>query len=215
MKIRWNGHSSFTIETGGRKIVTDPYEPGAFGGGIAYGPIETDGVSLVSVSHEHADHNHTAPFKNATIVKDSAAYGDINFIAIKTKHDERGGAARGDNRIFIIEAEGMRLCHLGDLGHILTEDLLKQIGKVDILMLPVGGFFTIDADAATRIYNAIDAPITIPMHYKTSKCGFDIAPVSEFLEKKSHVKKLDADEFEIAKDQLPSEPEIIILKHHN
>ncbi|NLH48746.1 MAG: MBL fold metallo-hydrolase [Myxococcales bacterium] len=215
MKIRWNGHSSFTITTAnGTVIVLDPYEPGAFGGGIAYRPIDVK-PDIVVISHDHADHNYTAGFKKPFIeVRQNADVNGIVFRALETFHDEVQGAKRGRNLIFIIKTDGMILCHLGDLGHKLSDAQLKEIGKVDVLMGPIGGFYTIDARTAAEVVSRINPRIFIPMHFKTDKCKFPISPVADFLAGKSNVKQLAADELEMTADKLPHVGEIIVLRHH-
>jgi len=213
VKIRWNGHSSFSVIGGGHQLVTDPYEPKAFGGGIGYEAIDPGGVDLVTVSHDHADHNFVDPFKKAIVVTKAGTYKDVTFDVMTTFHDENQGKQRGSNRIFCFELEGIRICHLGDLGHRLSQNQIDQLGKVDVLFVPIGGYFTIDAKAANQIVDDLKPSITFPMHYKTSKCSFPIAEVESFLENKKHVKRINADEVEIQKETLPTAPETLVLKH--
>lgn len=214
MKIRWNGHSSFTIVSqGGKVIVTDPYEPGAFGGGIGYQQIADD-PDVVTISHDHDDHNYVDGFEGEfTVLRTAGEAEGLVFRTVETYHDQTEGAQRGDNRIFVFEVDGVTICHLGDLGHVLSDLQLEAIGDVDVLLAPVGGFFTIDALEATDAMERINPRLVIPMHYKTDKCGFPIAEVAEFLQDKPHVKQLDADEIEISADKLPGAREIIVLRH--
>jgi len=107
----------------------------------------------------------------------------------------------------------MTVTHAGDLGHLLEREVLQKIGKTDILLLPVGGFYTIDAQEATKVMNDIAPAVTIPMHYKTEKCDFPITPVEDFTKGKKAVKVMKAAEIEIKKETLPKEPEIIVLKY--
>jgi L-ascorbate metabolism protein UlaG (beta-lactamase superfamily) len=214
MKVRWNGHSSFTITANdGTVIVTDPYEPGAFAGGIGYQQIQ-DEPDLVTISHDHDDHNFTDGFKNDFIaIRGSDEARGIHFTAVSTFHDEAQGAQRGDNRVFVFAVDGVTICHLGDLGHVLSDGQIEAIGPVDLLLAPVGGFFTIDHNQATDATERLDPKLVIPMHFKTDKCGFPIAEVDEFLGGKQNVKRLDADEIEISADKLPGAREIIVLRH--
>ncbi len=115
--------------------------------------------------------------------------------------------------IFVITADALNLVHMGDIGHSLDSELLKKIGKVDILLLPVGGFFTIDATMAQKIMNDIKPSITVPMHYKTEKCNFPITPVEDFTKNQKNVRVLRESDIMIKKDMLPKEPEIIVLQH--
>ncbi|MDP8225525.1 MAG: MBL fold metallo-hydrolase [Candidatus Lernaella stagnicola] len=214
MKIRWNGHSSFTVTADdGTVIVTDPYEPGAFGGGIGYQQI-TDQPDIVTISHDHADHNFTDGFQNDfVVIRDGGEAKGIHFTAVNSFHDENEGAERGTNTIFVFVVDGVRLCHLGDLGHILSDDQIEAIGQVDALMTPVGGYFTVDPLQATDAVERINPKIVLPMHFKTDKCGFPIAEVAEFLIGKENVKQIDADEIEVSADRLPGAREIIVLRH--
>lgn len=214
MKIRWNGHSSFTIITDdGVIIVTDPYESGAFGGGIAYFPVDAE-PDIVTISHNHADHNYTAGFKGEfEEVRGDRTIKGIEFKSIDTYHDTNQGADRGDNKIFCFTIDDINVCHLGDLGHTLSADQIEKLGSVDVMFMPVGGFYTIDAKQATDIFEKVRPKIAIPMHFKTEKCGFPIADVDEFSRGKARVQRIDSDEIELSADKLPGEPEIIILKH--
>jgi L-ascorbate metabolism protein UlaG (beta-lactamase superfamily) len=214
MKIRWNGHSSFTITADdGTIIVTDPYQPGAFGGGIGYQQI-TDRPNIVTISHDHDDHNYTAGFKGAfDVVTGAKTVKGIAFRAVDVFHDANGGKERGKNRIFVFTVSGVTICHCGDLGHPLNDAQAKQIGKVDVLLLPVGGFYTIDHLQATDVVNKLKPAIVIPMHFKTDKCGFPIAEVSKFTQGKDRVRNVGADEIELVAGKLPGATEILVLNH--
>ncbi|MEI6152774.1 MAG: MBL fold metallo-hydrolase [Deltaproteobacteria bacterium] len=216
MKIKWYGHAAFKITTDkGVRIIIDPYESGAFGGALAYGKI-TEEADIVLTSHDHDDHNYTKDIKGSfTQIKQGVAHNMNNLVikAIPTHHDSSKGKERGDNLVFVIEADGLTLAHMGDLGHALEKDTIDKIGKVDILLLPVGGFYTIDAGEATKVMNDIGPAITIPMHVKTDKCDFPIAKVSEFTAGKKGVKAAKTSEIEINKTGLPVEPEIIVMEY--
>jgi L-ascorbate metabolism protein UlaG (beta-lactamase superfamily) len=216
MKINWYGHSAFHILTDqGTRIIIDPYKSGAFNNALMYGPIK-DKADIVITSHDHEDHNYTKDIQGKyTLINKAGAYEikDVKIKAIPTFHDSSEGKERGHNLVSMIKADNMALVHLGDLGHSLDATLLKEIGKVDILLLPVGGFFTIDALVATEVMNAIKPIITIPMHYKTEKCGFPIAPVEDFTKGKKNVRMLYHFDVSIEKETLPKETEIIVLEH--
>jgi L-ascorbate metabolism protein UlaG (beta-lactamase superfamily) len=214
MKIKWNGHASFTIRTdSGVTIITDPYEPGAFGGQIAYGPI-SDQADIVLVSHDHRDHNFVEGMKGKpVVVRDSRELKGITIKTMATYHDAEHGAKRGKNTVFVMEADGIRLAFLGDLGHILDQRQLQELGKVDIMCIPVGGYFTIDAGQAEKLVEAVKPKLVLPMHYKTEKTSLPITTVDDFLSRFTKVKKLDASEFEISKQSLPATCEIWALHY--
>jgi L-ascorbate metabolism protein UlaG (beta-lactamase superfamily) len=215
MKIRWNGHASFTITSAGNlTIVMDPYEPGAFGGGIGYRLIDA-APDVVTISHDHADHNYVQGFANRpTVLRAAGEAKGLKFRTVDTFHDNAGGAQRGKNKVFVFEVDGVRICHLGDLGHRLSAAQVKEIGPVDVLFAPVGGFYTIDHLEAADAMEKLNPRVVIPMHYKTDKCGFPIAAVGQFLAGKPGVKQLEADEIELSAATLPAAREIIVLRHH-
>jgi L-ascorbate metabolism protein UlaG (beta-lactamase superfamily) len=215
MKIKWYGHSAFRLTSStGVSIILDPYESGAFGGALAYGKIE-DKADLVLTSHEHNDHNYTKDIKgNFTLINGSGTYkiGGITIQAIPSYHDSSQGTERGTNLIFVIEVDGITIAHLGDLGHGLDKTTLVAMGKIDVLLLPVGGFYTIDAQEATKAMRQLNPPVTIPMHYKTTKCDFPIAPVGDFTVDKKAVRILSGSEIEITRLSIPTEPEVFVLQ---
>jgi len=212
LKIKWLGHASFLITSdAGTKIITDPY---VAGGGLRYGEIE-ESADIVTVSHGHGDHNNVAAVQgNPAVVSEVAPVEikGIKFNGIPTYHDSAGGKERGNNIIFCFEVDGMRVCHLGDLGHQLGDKEVAELGKVEILLIPVGGFFTIDASVATEVCSKLTPKVIIPMHYKNDRCVFPIAGVDEFLQGKAGVSRLDASEVEFKPGELPATAQIIVLK---
>ncbi len=216
MKIKWYGHAAFLITSDqGLKIIIDPYEPGAFGGQLSYGKIK-DQAEIVLTSHDHADHNYTKDIPGSPEIIKGSGSKTIKGISIKgisTYHDPSKGSERGANTIFTIKLGDIQLCHLGDLGHLLSEKELAEIGPVDILLIPVGGFFTIDSKEATRVAEQIKPKILIPMHFKTEKCDFPISPVEDFLGGKTNIKRAKASEATFDKANLPQQTEIVVLEH--
>ncbi|MGQ9636947.1 MAG: MBL fold metallo-hydrolase [Thermodesulfobacteriota bacterium] len=216
MKVKWYGHAAFLVTTDkGVKIIFDPYESGAYGGQLAYGKIR-DEADIVLTSHDHADHNDTKSLPGSPEIVKGRGSKTIKGIPIKgipSYHDPSRGRERGENTIFVLSVDGMQLCHLGDLGHTLGERELAEIGPVDILLLPVGGFFTIDAKEATQVVEQIKPKVVIPMHFKTSKCGFPISPVEDFLKGKSNIKRPKSYEISLDQKNLPAQMEIVVLEH--
>jgi L-ascorbate metabolism protein UlaG (beta-lactamase superfamily) len=214
MKVKWYGHASFLLTSDqGTKIITDPYEPGAFGGAIAYGPIP-DQADIVLVSHDHADHNYVQGLKGKPqIIKGTGSHkvNNLEFKGVAAYHDGRKGSERGQNTIFCFSLDGVSVCHLGDLGHVLSDPEAKQIGPVDLLFMPVGGVYTIDPNQASQTAQKLSPKIVIPMHYKTPHCGFALAKVEDFTSGKAGVKTVKGNEVEIKKEKLPQALEIIVL----
>ena len=216
MKIVWLGHAAFLIASeSGKKIITDPYESGSYGGALAYDPIDEE-ADVVTVSHQHADHYHPQGLKgHPEIVTGVGVHsaGGITFTGISAFHDPSGGTERGENTIFVFNVDDITVCHFGDLGHIPNEEQMAEIGDVDVALIPVGGLYTIDAHEASDIIERISPKIVIPMHYKTEKCGFDIAGVDDFLENKENVERMATSEIHVTKSELPSKTHIKVLEH--
>jgi L-ascorbate metabolism protein UlaG (beta-lactamase superfamily) len=215
MKIKWYGHASFLLTSDqGTKIITDPYEPGGFGGAIAYGPIP-DEADIVLVSHDHADHNYVQGLRgNPQVIKGNGSHKakGMEFKGISAFHDGRKGSERGPNTIFCFTLDGVNICHLGDLGHVLSEQEARQIGSVDVLLMPVGGVYTIDPTQAAQTAQEINPKIIIPMHFKTPHCGFPLAKAEDFTSGKAGVRTIKGSEVEIKKEKLPQAIEIIVLQ---
>ena len=216
MTIKFLGHASFLITSEeGVRIITDPYEPGGYDGALRYGPI-TDEADIVTVSHDHADHNYVAGVPgNPVVVTESTGVSGISFQVIGSYHDNAQGTERGPNRIFCFTVDGIRVCHLGDLGHLLSTEQASSIGDVDVLLIPVGGHFAIDAQGATRTIDQLRPAVAIPMHYKTPKVDFPIAPLDEFLADKQNVQRTDSSQMTIRADELPEIPQVIVLEPAN
>lgn len=216
MKVKWLGHSAFLLTAAdGTTVVTDPYLPGSFSGAIRYGQIR-ETSDAVTVSHRHQDHDGVSHLPDKPKVLEGKGVFEVGSVSIsgfETYHDANEGAERGRNTVFVFEADGVRICHCGDLGHVLTAQQAAAIGKVDVLMVPVGGTFTVDAAAAHKVAEQLAARVTIPMHYKTDKLGFDIAGVDGFVQGRANVKRIGSPEVEPSAAELPPAPEIWVLEH--
>ena len=214
MKIEWLGHASFLITAeDGTRIITDPY---ATGGSIKYGKIDK-AADIVTMSHEqHDDHNNPRTIKGKPEIitgVGSRTVKRIEIKGVKSFHDNAGGRQRGPNTIFCFTVDGIRVCHLGDLGHELNDRQVAELGAVDILLIPVGGFYTIDAETATWICERLKPRVVIPMHYRTAKCTMPISEAEDFLRGKTKVKRINASEIQFPKEELPAATEIVVLKH--
>ncbi len=212
MKVKWLGHASFLITADdGTRILTDPF--GDYPG-LSYRPIQ-ETAEIVLVSHKHGDHFGGKVKGNPQTVSGGGKKkaGSIEFSGVETYHDTSKGRERGANTVFCFTVDGVRLCHMGDLGHELSKTEAAEIGQVDVLMIPVGGVFTIDAAAAGRVCDQIRPKVVIPMHYRNDRCDFPVSSVEEFLKGKAWVKRLDSSEAELKAGQLPGTTETWVLKH--
>jgi len=210
IKIRWHGHACFEISND-LTIVTDPHDGSSIG-------IKPPGVKadIVLVSHDHYDHNKVRMVEKEGTERIEGGEKKIQDVTIKSigaYHDKEKGSRRGDITIFIFTIEGITFCHLGDLGHILDDEKVKEMGDIDILFIPVGGVFTIDGKEALEICRKIRPKVIVPMHYKISGLSLPIERVDDFL---AHVEgeypvRYVANEIEIEKEDLPSSGEIWIF----
>ncbi len=184
MDITYLGHSSFRMRGKDASVVTDPFDPKMVG--LKFSGVKAD---IVTVSHDHKDHNYVDGVKEAEKVVNGPGEYEIKGVSILgygTFHDSEKGEKRGKNTVYVYEFDNLRIAHLGDLGHKLPEDLLEEIGDIDILLIPVGGVFTIDSALAIETVQAIEPSIVIPMHYQQkglNQATFsELAPVESFLQ---------------------------------
>jgi len=219
--FKWFGQACFLIETSqGTKIITDPMKMGAY---EIPEDIEPD---IVTVSHEHFDHNQVDAVSGDPAVlrgltsggKDYAAIDqkikDVRVYSVPSFHDDSQGADRGKNAIFIFEFDGVKAVNLGDLGHELTAEQVEKIGTVDIVMIPVGGTYTIFGETADKVISQL-APkmIVFPMHFKTDAASFLPYTGDDYVENKKNVKKVDGNTFKLDVDSPPSGPTYILLNY--
>jgi L-ascorbate metabolism protein UlaG (beta-lactamase superfamily) len=212
MKVKYLGHAAFVvISDSGLKIITDPYGTSP---DLTYGEIN-ESADVVTVSHDHFDHCNVASVGgNPQVLRraESSTVEGVRFKGIISYHDDEGGRMKGNNIIFCFEVDRVKVCHLGDLGHLLDDKQRAEIGRVDILLVPVGGYFTIDAKTATEVCDQLKPRVIIPMHYRTNKSFPNIAGVEEFLRGKDNVKWLDTSQVEFKAGELPDAGQIIVLK---
>lgn len=179
MKIKWLGHSSFVLtESTGTSVLTDPYDPKVVG--YDYAPPNVD---VVTVSHGHADHNHVGNVKYKEKFDEPGKYehGGIHIVGVPSFHDDSEGAQRGKNVIFKFRMDGVNVCHMGDIGEPCSPELVERLLPVNVLMIPVGGTYTIDAEAAKEYVERLMPEIVIPMHYKLKHCELDIDKAEPFI----------------------------------
>jgi len=220
MVISWYGHSCFKIQTkpkrGGEDItiITDPFDKS-----IGLRPPQGQ-ANIISISHlQHDDHNNTSTIKGDPFIADAAGEYSIKGVSIRgieSFHDDQKGEQRGRNTIFIFDSESLRVCHLGDLGHILTDKQLDQIGPVDIAMIPVGGKYTIGPKRAEAVIGQLEPKIIIPMHYKVKGLKIDIADEKDFCKELGSCVKENLPKLSIKKKDLEGiENKIIIMSIAN
>jgi L-ascorbate metabolism protein UlaG (beta-lactamase superfamily) len=212
MDITYLGHSSFKLKGKNATVVTDPFDPNEVG--IKYPTVDAD---IVTVSHQHSDHNYLDGVTNVKrVIAGPGEYEvmGVSVIGISSFHDDKKGEERGKNTIYIIEIDGLRVAHLGDLGHTLSQSIIEDMGTIDILMIPVGGVYTITPEVAVNVAQAIEAAVTIPMHFKVEgmkeETFKDLSDVEEFV-KAFGVASNTVDKLTIKKADIGEDQKVVIL----
>ncbi|TSC53784.1 MAG: hypothetical protein LiPW39_73 [Parcubacteria group bacterium LiPW_39] len=211
MVITWYGQSCFKIQSGETAVFTDPFSKE-----IGLAPPRGQ-ANIVTVSHQHLDHNNYESLSGEPLMVDGPGEYEskgVNIKGILSYHDNHEGRERGTNTIYIIEIEGVKICHLGDLGQKkLTDEQLEELNEVDILMMPVGGVYTLDGEEAVDIINQIEPRMVIPMHYKIPGLASKIEGVEGFLKEMGAGKKEAVDKLTLKKKDLPpEETEVVVMK---
>ncbi len=216
MIITWQGHSCFKIQdkttADGITVATDPYSKEL---GLKLSNFE---ANIITVSHDHYDHNNVAGLRGTPAVINCAGEYDIKGVLVQgidSYHDDKEGQERGSNIIYRIEMDDISITHLGDLGTVLTSEQLEKLAGTDILMIPVGGTYTLDAKKAVEVVSQIEPRIIIPMHYQLPGIKPDLDPVEKFI-KEMGLEPSYEEKLKISKRDLPQEDmELIILKYNN
>ena len=213
MIIRHNGHAKFFLETeSGIRIITDPYDSAC---GYPIQPVESD---LVLVSHAHHDHNAVETLKGTPRIIDRAGFftpfSGLNVMAVRGFHDDVQGTKRGETLLFLIETENLRIVHLGDIGCMVSEEQIRILHDPDVLMIPVGGFYTIDGDLARLIAKKLNARIILPMHYKTGyNADWPISGPDLFLKGfDTHNILTNAEALRITSGDLECHPQVVLFR---
>lgn len=209
MNIYWFGHSCFLIKTElGKRILMDPFDLD-----IGYIPYKGD-VDIVTISHMHFDHSCTSYInEDAKVLKDFVDYQNTfcKINSFHSFHDDCCGLKRDKNFIFKIICDGISLCHLGDLGHILSRKTLNNLGHIDVLFVPVGEHLTISIDNLKKVIDDINPRVIIPMHYKTQNLSFYLNTLDNFLMKMKGYAMEHNDLLSLSKETIPCNQKIIIL----
>jgi len=210
MDINWLGHSCFKIRGRQASIVTDPYPPDL---GYSLGKPSAD---IVTISHQHPSHNYKQGVGgDYKLITGPGEYEirDVLIIGIATFHDAEGGQKRGKNTIYLMDVDGVAICHLGDLGHVLTAEQVEEIDNVDVLLLPVGGVSTIDASMAAEVIRQLEPKVVVPMHYKTPVLNRELGPVEKFL-KEMGIERLDSQpKLSLTPSSLPASTQVFLLDY--
>lgn len=216
VRVQWFGQSFFQFTSSiGSKLVIDPFDNTYFNYPIPKGLT----ADVLLVTHEHNDHNNIGIIGGSPLIcRSEKGVGrferkDITGTGTAAFHDESRGAERGKNTVYSFGMDGVRFCHVGDLGHLLDAEQLKSIGPVDVLLLPVGGYFTIDTGKLDKLVAQISPRIVVAMHFKTRYTPqLPIAAVDAYLKGKPSVKRLGSDSFAVSKDDLPAKQEVWVLE---
>lgn len=208
------GHASFKIRGKNATVVTDPYDSAEVG--LKF-PKNTE-ADIVTVSHGHHDHDAVSAVSGSPFIVSGPGEYEIkgvSFIGITSFHDDNKGTDRGRNVVYSIFVDGLHIVHLGDICHVLTAVQIEELGVVDILFIPIGGVYTIDAEKAIEIISELEPKVVIPMHYKregiNEKIFGGLAPLSAFLSKIG--KEIQsAPKLSITRDKLPAEMQVVVLE---
>ncbi len=208
MDITWLGHSCFRIRGNQAVIITDPFPPGL---GYNLGKQVAD---IVTISHPHPSHSYdegiTSPHR---LVKGPGEYeiSGVLILGITAYHDAVKGQSKGKNYIYLMEIDGVTVCHLGDIGHIPDDDEVEELGNVDILMIPVGGVSTINAAMAAQTVRKVEPKVVIPMHYKTDQSTRDLETVDGFVKEMGQLLIEPRPKYTVSKSNLPLTLQVIVL----
>jgi len=210
VEIRWLGHACFLITAGdGTRILTDPFDDT-----LGY-DLPTVPADIVTVSHAHFDHNNVGAVQGSPDVVDSPgdrSFGGVRIRGVQTCHDTKGGALRGRNIVFVIETDDITICHAGDLGHVPSDETAKSIGRVDVLLIPVGGTYTLDAKGAQEAARKLDPRIVIPMHYKTPDLKMpELDSAERFLAGLLRVERTPGSSYTVQASSLPRDLTAVVM----
>ncbi len=210
MDITWLGHSCFRLKGKQATLITDPYPPE-----VGYS-LGKPAAQIVTLSHDHYDHSYSQGITDSPkVIRAPGEYeiSDVLIIGISTFHDSEGGNEKGKNTVYLIDLDEISVCHLGDLGHGLTAGQVEEIDDVDVLLVPVGGVYTINAPMAAALVRQLEPKVVIPMHYKTEALSFELEPVERFLEEIGARNVQPQAKLSITKSNLPLSTQVILLDY--
>jgi L-ascorbate metabolism protein UlaG (beta-lactamase superfamily) len=208
VEITWLGLACCRIRGNQAIIITDPFPPDT---GYTLGKQTAD---IVTISHPHHSHSYDQGISGAhRLIKGPGEYetAGVLILGINSYHDAVKGQSRGKNTIYLMEIDGINVCHLGDLGHILNDAQVEEIGNVDVLLLPVGGVNTINAAMAAEVIRKLEPKVVIPMHYKTPQTSRELDPVENFLKEMAVTQLEPRPKFTVSRTNLPLTTQVIVL----
>ena len=208
MEITWYGRACFRLKGREATVITDPCPPST---GFVGGKHDVD---LLTISHDHVDHAYTRSITAALTLTRPGEYEfrDLLITGVRSFHDGERGALRGENMIFAIEVDGVHVCHLGDLGHLLTEEQLAELGPVDVLLVPAGGQVTISPPEAAEVVSQVSPRIVIPMHYAVDGGSGDLLPADKFLHEMGAADAARQPKAALTPSNLPEETQVVLLE---
>ncbi len=210
MEITWLGHACFRLKGRQATIITDPFSPD-----IGYS-LGKPSAQIVTVSHLHPGHSYVQGVSGEPkILSGPGEYeiGGVMTVGVQTYHDGEHGATRGKNTAYLMEIDEVLVCHLGDLGHVLTTEQAARLDTVDVLLVPVGGVSTIDATHAAEVIRHLEPKLVIPMHYKTEALKRELAPVDRFLEEMGGKEITPQPKLLVTKANLPLSLQVVLLEY--
>ena len=210
MDINWLGHSCFRLRGKQATLITDPLPPDL---GYTVGKLTAD---IITISHQHPSHSyHKSIGGDPKVITGPGEYEikGVLIIGIATFHDAEEGKIKGKNTAYLIEIDGITVCHLGDLGHVLTAEQVEEVDDVDVLLLPVGGKSTINAAVAAEVIRQIEPKVIIPMHYKTPVLKRELESVDSFLKEMGIEKPPSQPKLSLNPSSLPSGTQVFLLDY--
>jgi L-ascorbate metabolism protein UlaG (beta-lactamase superfamily) len=208
MEITWYGRACFRLKGREATVITDPCPPST---GFVAGKQNVD---LLTISHAHPDHAYTRSITaGLTLTRPGEyEYRDLLITGVRAFHDGERGQQRGENMIFAVEIDGVHVCHLGDLGHLLSEEQLAELGPIDVLLVPVGGNFTISPAEAAEVVAQVSPKIVIPMHFAVDGASADLLGPDRFLHELAVSEPIRQPKAVVHASSLPDESQVVLLE---
>ncbi len=209
MEIDWFGHSCFRLRTREATVVNDPYEKAI---GLSLPRPRAD---LVTISHNHEGHDYADGVRGEPKVINGPGEYEVRGVfvtGVQTFHDKRSGKDRGKNTAYVMNIDGVDVCHLGDLGHVPTQKQAEDFGNVDVLLIPVGGVTTINASDAAEVIALFEPQIVIPMHYRVPDLSYKLDSLDKFVKEMGLKQVEPVESLKVTKDNLPKETQVVILQ---